>query len=239
MPELRRRLWSSALVVAFCLVVVQSAPAAQEPEPNDDQTARSERSAGSSRAAKTGSAAASQKPSPPPAKGSRWERLRDSVWPFRAKGQGPNSGTPAQSGSSGDGPRDSSAKNNSKVIAALTRKTSAEPTSTREQPRTRWLVGRDIRYAPGVDPDSPPSPGAEADPSLSQASHSAIQATGPTAVAGGSSSNAASLDRMTDHAAGAQDQPGAPPSSQPPTPEASGDAGQIVVPPDLLALPPA
>jgi hypothetical protein len=80
---------------------------------------------------------------------SRWQRVRNAVWPLRPRRQRPDS-----------------------------------ERSTREEPRARWLLGRDIRYAPGVDPDSPRPLGPEADTSLSKVANEQLENSGqPRGVA--------------------------------------------------------
>jgi Putative beta-barrel porin-2, OmpL-like. bbp2 len=107
----RRRTASPQLLLAFGLVISCASAKAQESEPPIERRAQDETSASSRRTQNTKQGKKTVESTPPAV--TRWDRFRESVWPFRARPK-------------------------------------PEHSPPREERRTRWLVERDIKFAPGA-----------------------------------------------------------------------------------------
>ena len=143
------------LLLVFCLVTTTAAARSYEDEPLDDRNTTADGSRGSAAGQKTRREPGTEETTPARG-GTRWERFRESIWPFRTKRPERHSARPL-----------------------------------REEPRTRWLVGRDIRYAPGADPDSSRPSDLNADPALAKAANELGQALGPASTVLGPGSGVA------------------------------------------------
>jgi hypothetical protein len=101
------------------------------------------------------------------------------------------------------------------------------------------LIGRDVRYAPGVDPDSPASWEPKDDPAVSRTATEAIEDPPSQAAAIASGSSEAPAGRLAARAQRAVDWLPPSPFARLQPPDAPGVLHQSRALPDLPALPPA
>ncbi len=72
----------------------------------------------------------------------------------------------------------------------IARPRSGSSSARSTETRTRWLMGRDIRYAPGSEPDSPQADDPPEDPALARASYETVRQKPQAAGAAASATNA-------------------------------------------------
>ena len=161
----------TCIVLVLCLATAAARGQSQEPGSTDDHGKTPARTSGAhsdQRKRRTGSV---EESAPPERELSRWERLRDSISPFRPKRTSSDTGDPARNDLIGRGRL--ATQGNSKTAEVPARKPkSSQP---QDESRKRWLIGKYVRYAPGKDPNSPDYDGAKEDDSVSRATYSSVQ----------------------------------------------------------------
>ena len=163
-------LWT-CIVLVLCLATVAARAQSQEPESTDDHGKTPDRTSGAHADQKKSRTGSLEESAPPKSEPSRWERLRDSISPFRPKRQSSDTGDRARNDLISRGRL--ATQGNSKAAEVPARKPkSSQP---QDESRRRWLIGKYVRYAPGEDPNSPDYDGAKQDDSVSRATYSKVQ----------------------------------------------------------------
>jgi hypothetical protein len=114
------------------------------------------------------------------------------------------------------------------------------PDTTEEPaPRRRWLLGRDVRYAPGQDPDAPQPSQAMADPAVSLAASEAMEDSKRSSASSASApSLATGVVGVTDSIASQEGPRGPSPSLDALPPSAPGNPADRFGVPDSAAVSP-
>ena len=124
----------SRFVVAFCLITTSASARSQEDEPLDDHNSP-DRSSGSLPGQKPRQKPQTEEPTPPRQEASRWQRFRESVWPFRSKRQTADSGRPTRNAPLGNGQPSADAKNRAEEASARGTRPNPEPSPRRAEKR--------------------------------------------------------------------------------------------------------
>jgi hypothetical protein len=210
------------LVLAFCLVTSSAAARSQEAESPDDHHTTADRSSGSLPGQKTRQTPTTGESTPARQHASRWQRFRDSVWPFRPRRQSTDSERPPRNLAIRPGQRVASGKKGAEDVLAQGPERKPESSPSREERRSRWLLGRDVRYAPGEDPDTSEPSDVKADHSVSQAAYESLQDSRRSPALPSSSPGVApAAESVPVRVGGGQDPRDLPPSLDPlpsPTP---------------------
>ena len=168
--------------MAFCLITTSASARSQEAEPLDDHKfSRSflglspwSETTAKSRDRGTGPTTPRK---PPDGSGSG---IRSG---HSGRSGGPtDSGRPTRNAPAGKGQRSADAKNRAEEASARRTRPKPEPSPRREENRARWLLGRDVKYAPGEEEegDSFGPWEMKADPSVSRAEYESLQDSMPT-----------------------------------------------------------
>ena len=166
----------------FCLLTMSATAQSQETAPLDDRGPTADHSAGSLPARQPRQTPTTEESTQRLPQATRWERVRDSVWPFRSTRRTTDSGRPTRNAPQGNGQRSADAKNRAEEASSGRTRPKPEPSPRREENRKRWLLGRDVKYAPGEE-DEGDSFGPwemKVDPSVSRAEYESLQDSTPT-----------------------------------------------------------
>ena len=111
---------------------------------------------------------------------SRWERLKAGVWPFQNKRASSDSVSASRTRATSRDLQSANGTNGAGSGSSATAKPTANASPRQKERRARWLMGRDLKYAPGEENESFSPFERNEDPAVSRAAHAAPQDTMPS-----------------------------------------------------------
>ncbi len=139
------------LAVTLGLVVAAGSARSQDVETSTNRDKVNDQSSVTSAGHRERQRSADDDVTPATQKANRWQRFKNGIWPFRPKGEHVNANDASGSKASGFGQGSAEAKVPPADDGSQNTKSKAKATPAPEERRVRWLLGRDVKFAPGED----------------------------------------------------------------------------------------